>query len=323
MANDNNKHTIYLPLEDVDSEHCAMIVDKGLEGVQGVASHRVELNNKRAVITADNPEVVAEAVRAIKGLGYGVTTVRRSFPVLNMSCASCAVSAESIMKSTEGVVDASVNFANGLLTVEYLPNMTNPEALQKIQQSVGYDLLLSEESSQQDTLEELHNKKFRRLRTKTIWAIALAIPLVIIGMFFMHMPYANEIMWLLATPIVVWPGKDFYINAWKQARHRSANMDTLVALSTGIAYLFSVFNMLFPQFWLSRGMHVHVYFEAAGVIIAFILLGKMLEEKAKGNTSAAIKKLIGLQPKTVILVDENGNERHIAIDEVLKAIFYW
>ncbi|HND73307.1 MAG TPA: heavy metal translocating P-type ATPase [Saprospiraceae bacterium] len=318
MANDNNKHTIYLPLEDVDSEHCAMIVDKGLEGVQGVASHRVELNNKRAVITADNPEVVAEAVRAIKGLGYGVTTVRRSFPVLNMSCASCAVSAESIMKSTEGVVDASVNFANGLLTVEYLPNMTNPEALQKIQQSVGYDLLLSEESSQQDTLEELHNKKFRRLRTKTIWAIALAIPLVIIGMFFMHMPYANEIMWLLATPIVVWPGKDFYINAWKQARHRSANMDTLVALSTGIAYLFSVFNMLFPQFWLSRGMHVHVYFEAAGVIIAFILLGKMLEEKAKGNTSAAIKKLIGLQPKTVILVDENGNERHIAIDEVLE-----
>lgn len=318
MANDNNKHTIYLPLEDVDSEHCAMIVDKGLEGVQGVASHRVELNNKRAVITADNPEVVAEAVRAIKGLGYGVTTVRRSFPVLNMSCASCAVSAESIMKSTEGVVDASVNFANGLLTVEYLPNMTNPEALQKIQQSVGYDLLLSEESSQQDTLEELHNKKFRRLRTKTIWAISLAIPLVIIGMFFMHMPYANEIMWLLATPIVVWPGKDFYINAWKQARHRSANMDTLVALSTGIAYLFSVFNMLFPQFWLSRGMHVHVYFEAAGVIIAFILLGKMLEEKAKGNTSAAIKKLIGLQPKTVILVDENGNERHIAIDEVLE-----
>ncbi|HMZ24777.1 MAG TPA: heavy metal translocating P-type ATPase [Saprospiraceae bacterium] len=318
MANDNNKHTIYLPLEDVDSEHCAMIVDKGLEGVQGVASHRVELNNKRAVITADNPEVVAEAVRAIKGLGYGVTTVRRSFPVLNMSCASCAVSAESIMKSTEGVVDASVNFANGLLTVEYLPNMTNPEALQKIQQSVGYDLLLSEESSQQDTLEELHNKKFRRLRTKTIWAIALAIPLVIIGMFFMHMSYANEIMWLLATPIVVWPGKDFYINAWKQARHRSANMDTLVALSTGIAYLFSVFNMLFPQFWLSRGMHVHVYFEAAGVIIAFILLGKMLEEKAKGNTSAAIKKLIGLQPKTVILVDENGNERHIAIDEVLE-----
>lgn len=132
------------------------------------------------------------------------------------------------------------------------------------------------------------------------------------------MPYANEIMWLLATPIVVWPGKDFYINAWKQARHRSANMDTLVALSTGIAYLFSVFNMLFPQFWLSRGMHVHVYFEAAGVIIAFILLGKMLEEKAKGNTSAAIKKLIGLQPKTVILVDENGNERHIAIDEVLE-----
>ncbi len=317
MATENNQ-TIYLPLEGVDNEHCAMIVNKSLAGVKGLASHKVELNNNRAIITVNNPEAVTEAVKAIKGLGYGVITVRRSFPVLNMSCASCAVSAESIMKSTEGIVDASVNFANGMLTVEYLPNITNPQALQKVQQSIGYDLLLSDESSQQDTLEALHDEKFKALRTKTIWAIALSIPLVIIGMFFMHMPYANELMWLLATPIVLWPGKDFYVNAWKQARHRSANMDTLVALSTGIAYLFSVFNMLFPQFWLSQGLEVHVYFEAAGVIIAFILLGKMLEEKAKGNTSAAIRKLIGLQPKTVVLVDSDGNERHITIEEVME-----
>jgi Cu2+-exporting ATPase len=111
-------------------------------------------------------------------------------------------------------------------------------------------------------------------------------------------------------------GQGFFVNAWKQAKHRSANMDTLVALSTGIAYLFSVFNMLFADFWHQRGLHAHVYFEAAAVIIAFILLGKLLEERAKGNTSSAIKKLMGLQPKTVIVVQADGTEKQTAIEDV-------
>ncbi|HRF15719.1 MAG TPA: copper-translocating P-type ATPase, partial [Bacteroidia bacterium] len=139
---------------------------------------------------------------------------------------------------------------------------------------------------------------------------------VVIGMFFMDLSYANEIMWLFSTPVVLWFGKDFFINAWKQAKHRSANMDTLVALSTGIAYLFSVFNMLFPQFWHQRGLHAHVYFEAAAVIVVFILLGKMLEEKAKGKTSSAIKKLMGLQPKTVIVIQSDGTEKQTFVEDV-------
>src|SRR5690606_13071151 len=152
-----------------------------------------------------------------------------------------------------------------------------------------------------ETLEAIHEKNFNRLKTKTIWAVILSLPVVIIGMFFMDMPYGNVIMWPFATPVVLWLGRDFFVKAWQQAKHHSANMDTLVALSTGIAYLFSVFNMLFADFWHQRGLHAHVYFEAAAVIIAFILLGKLLEEKAKGNTSSAIKKLMGLQPKTVIV----------------------
>ncbi|MBW7892284.1 MAG: copper-translocating P-type ATPase, partial [Chitinophagaceae bacterium] len=144
----------------------------------------------------------------------------------------------------------------------------------------------------------------------------LSLPVVVIGMFFMDMPYGNEVMWAFATPVVLWLGKDFFINAWKQAKHRSANMDTLVALSTGIAYLFSVFNTLFADFWHQRGLHAHVYFEAAAVIIAFILLGKLLEERAKGNTSSAIKKLMGLQPKTVLVVQVDGTEKQTAIEDV-------
>src|SRR5690606_12576785 len=129
-------------------------------------------------------------------------------------------------------------------------------------------------------------------------------------------PYGNEIMWLFSTPVVLWLGRDFFVNAWKQAQHRSANMDTLVAISTGIAYIFSVFNMLFPEFWHARGLEAHVYFEAAAVIIAFILLGKLLEERAKGNTSSAIKKLMGLQPKNVTIILPDGTEKQTAIEDV-------
>jgi len=244
------------------------------------------------------------------------TTVKQSFPVLNMSCASCAVSAESIVKAEEGVINASVNFATTTLSVEYLPDVTNPSALQKAVQSVGYDLLIENETTQEEKLEVIREKKFRTLKIKTIWAVILSVPVFVTGMFFMNIPYANEIMWLFATPVVFWLGRDFYINAWKQAKHRSANMDTLVALSTGIAYIFSVFNMLYPEFWQERGLHAHVYFEAAAVIIAFILLGKLLEEKAKGNTSTAIKKLMGLQPKTVTVINPDGSEKQTAIEDV-------
>lgn len=137
-------------------------------------------------------------------------------------------------------------------------------------------------------------------------------------MFFMNIPYANEIMWILSTPVVFWCGRGFFINAAKQLRHRTVTMDTLVALSTGIAYLFSLFNMLFPSFWLERGIHPHVYFEASAVIIAFILLGRLLEERAKGNTTSAIKKLMGLRPKTVTVVGEDGVQRVVGIDTVRR-----
>lgn len=312
----NNRQPIFLPLEDVDSEHCALIVDKGLAQVKGIESHKVELNNRRATITVNDTDTVTAAVKAIQDLGYGVTTVKQSFPVLNMTCASCAISAESGVKYADGVVNAAVNFATARLSVEYLPNMTNPLALQKAVQSIGFDLLIEDEAKEQETLEAIHEKKFRTLKNKTIWAILLSLPVVTIGMFFMDMPYGNEIMWFFATPVVLWLGKDFYINAWKQAKHRSANMDTLVALSTGIAYIFSVFNMIAPDFWHARGLHAHVYFEAAAVVIAFILLGKLLEEKAKGNTSSAIKKLMGLQPKTVMVIQSDGTEKQTAIEDV-------
>lgn len=243
-------------------------------------------------------------------------TVQETFPVLGMSCASCAARIDKTLNHQPGVSKAAVNYASGMATVEYDRSQCSPEALQQAVQSAGYDLLIQQDKDILEEAEQAHDKKYRALKFRTTWAIILSIPIVTIGMFFMNMPYANLIMWVLSTPIVFWLGRSFFVSAWKQLKHGSANMDTLVANSTGIAYLFSLFNMFFPDFWLSRGIHPHVYFEAASVIIAFILLGRLLEEKAKGNTSSAIKKLMGLQPKTVNIITSSGEQKEISIEQI-------
>lgn len=243
-------------------------------------------------------------------------TVQETFPVLGMSCASCAARIDKTLNHQPGVSKAAVNYASAMATVEYDRSQCSPEALQQAVQSAGYDLLIQQDKDILEEAEQAHDKKYRALKFRTTWAIILSVPIVVIGMFFMNMPYANLIMWILSTPIVFWLGRSFFVSAWKQLKHGSANMDTLVANSTGIAYLFSLFNMFFPDFWLSRGIHPHVYFEAASVIIAFILLGRLLEEKAKGNTSSAIKKLMGLQPKTVNIITSAGEQKEIPIEQI-------
>lgn len=247
----------------------------------------------------------------------GTKIIKKTFPVLDMSCAACAGRVDKILNQQQGVKEASVNYATATATVEYNSSETSPETLKKIIQDAGYDMLIDIKEDTSDQIQQVQNDKSGKLKKRTIWAVILSVPIVIIGMFLMNMPYANEIMWVLSTPVVFWLGRGFFINAWKQLKHRSSNMDTLVALSTGIAYLFSVFNVMFPEFWLSRGLHPHVYFEAASVIIAFILLGRLLEERAKDNTSSAIKKLMGLQPKTVTIADNSGNQKVIPIEQIM------
>ena len=243
-------------------------------------------------------------------------TIKQTFPVLDMSCAACATRVDKTLNQQEGVSRASVNYASAMATVEYDPLICSPESLKAAIQEAGYDLVIEKGEEADREVEDAHTVKYKKLKIRTTWAILLSLPVAIIGMFFMDMPYANYVMWILSTPVVFGLGKDFFLNAWKQLKHKSANMDTLVANSTGIAYLFSLFNLFYPDFWLSRGVEPHVYFEASSVIVAFILLGRLLEERAKGNTSTAIRKLIGLQPKTVTIVRENGQLQEIPISEI-------
>jgi Cu2+-exporting ATPase len=248
-------------------------------------------------------------------LSNAMKTKKENFPLLNLSCASCAGSSENAIKNIKGVLSASVNFASANLLVEYIPTETNPQEMQKVLRTIGFDMVL-ESNNQQEIVEEIAEKKLKTLQNKTIGTMVFSFPVFVIGMFFMDIPYADYISFVLTTPVIFWYGKDFFINAWKQAKLKMSNMDTLVALSTGIAYLFSVFNMLFPKYWHSKGLHAHVYFESAAVIITFILLGRLLEANAKANTSTALKKLMGLQPKTITIKTKEGLEKQIQIEEV-------
>ena len=241
---------------------------------------------------------------------------RQTFPVLNMSCAACAARVEKTIAKLPGVTNAAVNFAAATIAVEYDPDELTPEAMKHALEEEGYGLITDTGKKMEDEAEKAHLQHLKRLKLRTSWAIILALPVAVIGMAFMDKPWAGWISWILATPVVFWLGSDFFASAWKQLRHRSANMDTLVANSTGIAYLFSVVNLLFPDFWLRHGITPHVYFEASSVIIAFILLGRLLEERAKGQTSTAIKKLMGLRPTTVTRLDDNGKQQTVEIERI-------
>ena len=243
------------------------------------------------------------------------TVTKKVFPVLNMHCAGCANNVEKIVRKLPGIVDATVNFATNTLSVSYEADKLTPGEIRAAVLSGGYDLIVEEENLREERQEEAQQQHYRKLKRQVIGAWIFAVPMLLLSMVFMHVPYSNEIQLLLTLPVLILFGGSFFTGAWKQAKMGRSNMDTLVALSTSIAFLFSVFNTFFPEFWYSRGVEPHVYYEASVVIIAFVLTGKLLEERAKGNTSAAIKKLMGLQPKVARIL-RNGIEEEVLIDQL-------
>lgn len=243
--------------------------------------------------------------------------IKNTYPVLGMSCASCAARVDKTLNGLPGVYQATVNYATAVAQVEYNPEVCSDATLQSAVQDAGYNLLVDTGEDAADKAEEIRLTRYRKIKRRTVAALLLSLPIMVISMFFEDISSLKYVLWILATPVVFGLGREFYINAWRQLKHGTSNMDTLVAVSTGIAYTFSVFNLLFPDFWLSREIEPHIYFEAASVIIAFILLGRLLEERAKQNTSTAIKKLISLQPKTITIIVDS-DERTVPITAVQK-----
>jgi Cu2+-exporting ATPase len=337
--------TMTFTVPDLSDPLEAASILKNLKALEGVSGVHVSLKERTAHVRTDDrvtagiilarlselglrSEVASEppahtregthtstrdGAAAGKAMSHG-GTLKATYAVSGMTCASCAVSIESMLKAQKGVTDAVVNYPNQSVLVEFVQEAITPEQMREVVKSIGYDLLIDLQEDS-DELEKAHARRIRTLTVRTLVAAALSVPTVVIAMVLSDsIPGANWIMLALATPVVLWTGREFFTNAWNQARHLKSNMDTLVALSTGSAFAFSVFATIAPGFFLDRGLEPHVYFEAAAVIVSFILLGRLFEEKAKSKTSSAIKKLMGLQPKTIRVV-RDGQEQTLPIGE--------
>ncbi len=239
-----------------------------------------------------------------------------NFELRGMSCASCAVRIERTLKKQPGVNEVVVNYAAATAKVYWDSALTDAESLCRAVQDAGYEMLVARDVA--DSSDDAARLHYLALRRKMAWAIALSLPVVVIGMGFMHWIPGQWISFVLSSIVLFGMGGQFYVSAFRQLRHRSCNMDTLVALSTGIAWAFSASNLFFPQFWLNHGVEPHVYFEAASVIIAFILIGRTLEARAKEGTTSAIRKLMGLRPKSVVRINSDGVGEEVSIEAIVS-----
>lgn len=243
-----------------------------------------------------------------------MSVIKEIYPIEGMSCASCAGSIQTLLSATPGIKDAGVNLAAENVMVEYDPEKISLEEIEKSVGKLGYRLLTAKNITHK-MQEDSQDRRLRKMRNNTIFAILLSIPVFAISMFFHHIDYANWIMFMLTIPVIGWAGREFFVIAWKRAMHLSSNMDTLVALGTGTAFIYSSFNTIFPGYFLSHGLVPHVYFEAAAVIISFILLGRFFEERSKRNTTVAIRKLMNLSVKTARVI-RNGEEKEMLITKI-------
>lgn len=238
----------------------------------------------------------------------------RRFTVTGLHCAACAARAERTLKKLDGVTDAVVNFATAEASVVYDERAVTPLQMRDALRHAGYDLVVEDAAASEERRHDRYRSLLRRVSCAvvcTLVAIALSFSP------FSSLPVGRAVLWLLATLVVFDAGSEFFVGAWRQARRGSSNMDTLVALSTGIAYLFSLFNALWPEFWTSRGMSAHVYYDSVCGVITFILLGRLLEERAKRSTASALRSLAGLQPARTLVVLPDGATAERAIAAVL------
>lgn len=232
------------------------------------------------------------------------STIKRELPVIGMSCASCAAGVEKRLNTSKGVKSASVNFASGTVLIEFDPLQTTLSTLKDNVEEIGFQLLTHNPQESREQMEQMERESYKRLKSRTVFAWIFSMPVMIISMAFMHDPRWNIPLMIISFPVIAIFGRDFFVKGYKAVLRGAATMDTLVALSTSIAFIFSAFNTLNPSYFITKGIEPMVYFEAATMIISFVLLGRLLEERAKGSTSSAIKKLMGLQPShATILLD--------------------
>jgi Cu+-exporting ATPase len=317
---------IDLPVTGMTCAACSSRVQNTLSEMKGVDSASVNLAAEKATVIYDSSEIsVDEFIKTITGLGYGVAVSKIILPIKGMTCAACVKRVQDALVSLEGVLSAEVNIATEKAAVEYIPLQTGMREFRKAVRDIGYDIV--EASQGEDIVEkekQEREKAYKQLKTKLIVGVSLTVPLFLLMLgekaglsVFAEIPKQTGffLQFLIQTPVQFWVGWQFYAGAVAAARHRTTNMNTLIAVGTSAAYIYSVTATFFPAMFEIKGYTAHVYFDTAATIIVLILLGRLFEARAKGKTSEAIKKLMGLQPKTARIVAD-GEEKDVPIEEV-------
>jgi Cu+-exporting ATPase len=291
---------------------CAATIRKGLSKTPGVEQADVNFASEKASIEYDPTKVDLTKIKdTVSQLGYGVATRKSIFPVSGMTCASCVARVEEALSSVPGVISASVNLASEKATVEYVEG-TGLADMRRAVKDAGYEL--GPEVQALEDVTTAAQRETRALRNRFIIAAILTASIMALGWgpSFVGKSY---LLWALATPVQFWAGLRFYRGAWGALKHKTSDMNTLIAVGTSVAYFYSMIAVIFPSLFATGVLELHLYFHTSAAIIALILLGRFLEARARGQTSAAIKKLIGMQPKTALIIRE-GEQREIPVEEV-------
>ncbi len=292
---------------------CAATIEKALSGTEGVEQANVNFASEQVSVTYDPARIdLAKIKDVIHDLGYGVATKKSIFPVTGMTCASCVARVEKALSEVPGVVSASVNLASEKATVEYSDSVTFA-TLRDAVRDAGYDL--GTEAKVLQDVTDASQKEINSVKKRFVFAAIFAAVIMVLSLL-PPFPFHGYLLWLLATPVQFWAGLRFYRGAWGALKHKTADMNMLIAVGTSAAYLYSAVKVVLPQLFAGTNIDLGLYFDTSSVIIALILLGRFLESRAKGQTSEAIKKLIKLSPK-VALVLRDGKEQEIPVEDVI------
>jgi len=312
-TSDKKSEKAHIHITGMTCTTCASTIEKGLAETPGVEQADVSFASEKATIEYDPSKVDVTKIKdTISQIGYGVATKKSIFPVGGMTCASCVARVEEALSSAPGVISANVNLASEKATVEYTEGANIADLRQAVEEA-GYTL-----GQEAETLEDVTiaaQRELRGVRNRFIFAAIFAASIMALMWVpsFLGKPY---LLWALATPVQFWAGWRFYRGAWGALRHKTADMNTLVAVGTSAAYFYSVVAVLFPRLFAATGVELGLYFDTSAMIVTLILLGRFLETRARGQTSEAMKKLIGLNPKTALVI-RDGEGREISVEDVL------
>jgi Cu+-exporting ATPase len=320
---------VEIPITGMSCASCVAKIEKGLSKMSGISDAKVNFATEKATITFNPSRVhMGDFISTIRDLGYEAGMDKLVLPIQGMSCASCVKKVENALNGLEGVARASVNFATERATIQYIPGAVSMADFRRAVKEAGYEVLEVEKVGKEDIVDRekmAREAEYRKLKRKFLSGIILVIPVFLLAYWRMLglsnlVALSDKVNFYLQlifqTPIQFWVGWQFYSGAWKTAKYKSADMNTLIAVGTSAAYLYSVLATFFPGVFAAQGLAAEVYFDTAGAIVILILLGRLLEARAKGQTSEAIKKLIGLQAKTAKVL-RNGQEMDVAVEEVV------